>query len=85
MSGGYFNYQQHNIDDIIEELESVVHYQNEAIGRGYSAETYAHFYTALKHLKLASIYTQRIDWLLEGDDNEESFHKRLKSDIEELT
>ena len=35
-------------------------------------------------LKKAEIYAQRIDWLLSGDDGEESFIKRLKEDLEKL-
>ena len=35
-------------------------------------------------LKQAEIYAQRIDWLLSGDDGEESFHERLKEELEEL-
>jgi hypothetical protein len=35
-------------------------------------------------LKRAQIYAQRIDWLLSGDDGEESFLKRLEKDLNEL-
>lgn len=35
-------------------------------------------------LKRARVYAQRVDWLLSGDDNEESFHERLKEELEEL-
>lgn len=35
------------------------------------------------YLKLAYIYAQRIDWLLSGDDNEESFLERLKKELED--
>lgn len=38
----------------------------------------------LKILKMASIYAQRIDWLLSGDDSEDSFKRRLKENIDEL-
>jgi hypothetical protein len=32
---------------------------------------------------MAQIYTQRIDWLVSGDDGEDSFRERLKEDLEE--
>ena len=32
-------------------------------------------------LKQAAIYTQRIDWLVSGDDGNESFIKRLQDDL----
>lgn len=38
----------------------------------------------LMALKVAAIYTQRIDWLLSGDDGEESFKRRLKEELDAL-
>lgn len=35
-------------------------------------------------LKKAEIYAQRIDWLLSGDDGEESFLSRLEKDLNNL-
>jgi hypothetical protein len=35
-------------------------------------------------LREAQIYAQRIDWLLAGDDGEETFLKRLQEDLEKL-
>ena len=32
-------------------------------------------------LKIASVYAQRIDWFLSGDDGEESFLKRLDEEL----
>ena len=51
---------------------------------GFSEETIAEFKKAVHILKQAEIYAQRIDWLLSGDDGEDSFHIRLKSDLENL-
>jgi hypothetical protein len=39
------------------------------------------FRKAIKALKVAACYAQRIDWFLSGDDGEESFLKRLKEDL----
>ena len=50
----------------------------------YSDETINAFKTAVIALKTALIYAHRIDYLLEGDDDETDFHKRLKEDLEEL-
>ena len=49
---------------------------------GYNEETLEEFKKGLDILRKACIYAQRIDWLLSGDDGEESFHKRLKEDLE---
>lgn len=51
---------------------------------GYTKETLAEFRKAVEILKQAEVYAQRIDWLLSGDDGEESFHKRLKEDLTKL-
>lgn len=39
---------------------------------------------AVKALKIAQEYAQRVDWLLSGDDGEESFLRRLKENLEEI-
>lgn len=52
--------------------------------RDWSEETVAEFRRAVTVLKRASIYIQRIDWLLSGDDGEETFHKRLKEELNKL-
>lgn len=50
----------------------------------YSEDTLAEFRKGLDILRRAYVYAQRIDWLLSGDDGEESFHKRLKEELDEL-
>lgn len=47
-------------------------------------EVLEEFKKGLKILKTAAIYAQRIDWLLSGDDGEESFKRRLKEELDEL-
>jgi len=42
------------------------------------------FKNAIKILKQASVYTQRIDWYLSGDDGEESFLSRLNNELNKL-
>lgn len=51
---------------------------------GLSKETIREFKKAVRLLKQAEVYAQRIDWLLSGDDGEETFHKRLKENLEAL-
>lgn len=51
---------------------------------GYTEETLSEFRKAVEVLKKAEVYAQRIDWLLSGDDGENSFHKRLKEDLNKL-
>lgn len=39
---------------------------------------------AIKALKIAHIYAQRVDWYLSGDDGEESFLSRLEQELKEV-
>lgn len=93
MSGGHFDYDQYKISQIAESIESLI-YRNDSkekneygdsLGYGFSKETIKEFEKAVKILKEAAVYAQRIDWLVSGDDGEETFHKRLKSDLEKLS
>ena len=89
MSGGHFNYMQHNIEDIIGVIGRVIiHNEQPKLDEWitvehpiYSDETIAKFREAITALKIAYVYAQRIDWLLSGDDGEEQFHQRLKKEL----
>ena len=35
-------------------------------------------------LKIAQVYAQRVDWLVSGDDGEDSFHSRLNKELSEI-
>jgi hypothetical protein len=50
----------------------------------YPPEVIEEFKKGAEAIKLAQIYMQRMDWLLSGDDGEESFISRLKNDLEKL-
>jgi hypothetical protein len=92
MSGGYFDYQQYRIGDICAEVEQLiknndseeVNHYGDPIGRGYSENTIARFKEAVYFLTVAQIYAQRIDWLVSGDDGEDSFHRRLSEEKREI-
>jgi hypothetical protein len=47
----------------------------------YPPEVIEKFKEAVNLLHRAQIYAHRIDWLLSGDDGEESFLRRLKEDL----
>jgi serine phosphatase RsbU (regulator of sigma subunit) len=88
MSGGHFNYMQYNINYISDEIQHLIDNNNIKdewdYCRNYSPETLEKFKEAVRFCEIASVYVQRIDWLVSGDDGEETFHKRLKEDLEEL-
>ena len=96
MSGGHFDYDQYKIRQIADDVEQIIinngkpkpekdrntfdgDYYNE-----YSPEVIEKFKEGLHILRQAEVYVQRIDWLVSGDDGEESFLKRLKQDLEKL-
>jgi hypothetical protein len=92
MSGGYFDHKQYeltyisdSIRDIIESNDSThVNSWGSAVGRGYSEATLTRLMECVGFLHIAKIYTHRIDWLLSGDDGEDSFHVRLNTELAEL-
>jgi len=50
----------------------------------YEGKIKERFEEAVKILKQAEVYAQRIDWYLSGDDGEDSFLRRLKDDLDKL-
>lgn len=50
----------------------------------FSYETLEEFKKGYEILRIAEIYSQRIDWLLSFDDGEDTFHKRLKEDLDKF-
>jgi hypothetical protein len=50
----------------------------------YPDEVIAEFKKGLAVLREAYIYTKRIDWLLSGDDGNESFLSRLSEELNKL-
>ena len=89
MSGGHFNYDQYLIKTISDSIQSVIDRNDSTekdeygytVGRGYSPETIARFRKAVEVLERASIYAQRIDWLLSDDDGEDTFAQRLDREL----
>ena len=92
MSGGHFNYNQYNIEQIADEVEQLI-LSNDSIekdewgydkGCHFTPETIEEFKIGLDHLRRAAIYAQRIDWLVSGDDGEDSFHDRLQQELKKV-
>jgi hypothetical protein len=92
MSGGHFDYNQYKIGYVADEIEQLI-YHNDSdkidewgnkYGSHFSQETIAEFKKGLLILRQAEIYAQRIDWLVSGDDGEDSFLARLKSDLKKV-
>ena len=92
MSGGHFNYKQYELGHMADEIEQLildngseeVDEYGDRKSYDYSPETIEAFEYARIALLHAQIYVQRIDWLVSGDDGEDSFHKRLEADFDAL-
>jgi len=92
MSGGHFQYKQWEISNIADEVEQLILMNDSEekdqwgnrMGCHFSPETIEEFKKGLIVLRQAYVYAQRIDWLVSGDDGEDSFHRRLKLEMEKL-
>lgn len=92
MSGGHFDYKQYQIGYIADEIEQLIEINaSEEVdewgytkGAHYLPETVEEFKKAVKALRIAQVYAHRIDWLVSGDDGEDSFHSRLVKDLRNI-
>ena len=92
MSGGFFDYSRYQVNSIADAIEKVIQSNHLAtvntygdqVGHFFSDHTITEFNQAVILLRTATVYAQRIDWLLSGDDSEESFHTRLVEDLQKF-
>jgi len=81
MSGGRFDYKQYSIEGMVREIEEFLNSEEK---NQYSEKVIEKIKEGLLILKQAFVVAHRIDYLLEGDDGEESFLQRLEEDLGEL-
>lgn len=87
MSGGHFDYVQYRIQQAADEVSSYIRRceSNEVDEYGYKPEyskkTIEKFCECEEALRRAFIMLNRMDWLICGDDGEETFHERLRNDL----
>lgn len=113
MSGGYFDYKQYCLDEMIDRIEEYVsgreldeeeiqemitdkYYDDDYIEYAKKHnKTMPNYYCfnktamdrmryGLKVIKKARVYLQRIDWLLSGDDGDDTFIRRLEEELKEI-
>ena len=56
-------------------------YPDEADVLELSDETINAMKEAYRQIRIAEIYATRVDWMMSGDDSEESFRERIKEDL----
>lgn len=99
MSGGHFDYKQTYLTDIAESIQKVIDNNLKEVKNedrwhevwddriyyyDYPEEVIAKFKEGVELLLKAQVYAQRIDWLLSGDDGEQTFLERLSEDLNKL-
>ena len=92
MSGGHFDYEQYKIAQIADQVEQLILSNDDETrdewgtprGRCYPPEVIAEFQRGLHALRVAAVYAQRIDWLVSGDDGDDAFARRLRTELAEL-
>jgi len=85
MSGGAFEYQQYRLHDIAQDIEEEIKSNGKEDEHGYknnySKKTLTRFKNTVILLKKVESMVQRVDWLLCGDDSEDTFHERWEKEV----
>jgi hypothetical protein len=81
MSGGHWNYEQYAISGVADAIEDEIEagYMSE-----YSEQTQAKIKECVRTLRIAGRMLTRLDYLVSGDDSEETFHARLQAELDHL-
>ena len=66
------------------EIDRFREHPEEAVNYAYPEPVLRRMEEAVYALRAAAIYAQRVDYLLSGDDGEESFEERLQEELAEL-
>lgn len=92
MSGGRYSIKPYMFDEIIEDIDYAIKDSDEHKGQetsfldfhyDISDEAKEELLKGKEIIKLAKIYINRIDYLLDGDDGNDDFIRRIKEDKEE--
>lgn len=76
MSGGHFDYLQFRIEDIARQIDELC-----LGGDGHSQNVIEKFKEAAHTLRQSADMAQRVDWLVSGDDGEETFFSRWNEEV----
>jgi hypothetical protein len=81
MSGGHWNYEQHTIMRLADTIDCEL---DEGEMSEYSEQTQARITECVRALRIAGTMLTRVDYLVSGDDSEETFHARLQVELDKL-
>lgn len=88
MSGGTFDYVEFRLDDVVQKLQEVINGNDgsdfRVYANKYKPETIKALQEIVQLVKVAKISIHRADYLIAGDDSEESFHEYLNKELNDL-
>jgi hypothetical protein len=80
MSGGHFDYIQYRLHGVVDQIQELIDNNNVedewGYATNYSEETLDKFREAIKVVDKARNMIHRIDYLVSGDDGEDTFNER---------
>jgi hypothetical protein len=76
MSGGHWDYIQERMMHITVDIPMYV--RRNGID---DPEVVRRLNEAVRAVRVAAMYVERVDWLISGDDSEESFLRRVREDL----
>lgn len=86
MSGGTFDYVEFRLQEVQDKLQKVINGNDgsdpEVYANNYKPETIKALQEIVQLVQIAQISIHRADYLIAGDDSEESFHKNLTEEIQ---
>lgn len=93
MSGGHFNYIQVPLREAANDIAQTVtdndrddtNKYGDRIGSHYSPAVIEKFKVAAQTARLAAAMIQRVDWLICGDNGEDSFLRRWDEELAKLS
>jgi len=78
MSGGHFDYFHYKLGAFSEKLNDILKDDDYCL----SPDIITEIKKAINKSNELAVYERRIDWLISGDDGEETFFERLAEDLE---
>ena len=90
MSGGHFDYIQYRMEEVADEIDELIKENNSIEESDYFGYKYSNnfpeeiierFKVAVHTIRQAQEMAQRVDWLVSGDDGEESFMSRWDAEV----
>lgn len=83
MSGGHFDGAEYQLEEMAENIDILIYENHDELTEQprYSEETIRKFAETAHWLRRAKEMAIRVDYLVSGDDSEETFHKRWKKEV----